>query len=73
MTRLYRSAKDLQHWYVFQESEGWLRLPAKIDGWTERRPVHGLQSLALREVPRWLAFHTGLLETTRCNPLPRAA
>jgi len=73
MPRLYRSDSDLQHWYVFVDSAGWLRFPAKINGWADRRPVITARGLGLREVPLWLSFNTGLLETTRKRRFSRAA
>jgi hypothetical protein len=60
MPRLYRSAKDLEHWFVFDDSTGWQKFPARIDGWAQRRPVRTVHGLDLREVPLWLSFHTGL-------------
>ena len=73
MPRLYRSSRDLEHWYVFEEFAGWVRFPAKINGWAERRPVRGLSGLDLREVPLRLSFNTGLWEAERGGGLRRAA
>jgi hypothetical protein len=60
MPRLYRSAKDLEHWFVFDESIGWVTFPARIDGWAARRPLRTVYGLGLRQVPLWLSFNTGL-------------
>ena len=71
MPRLFRNAKDLQHWYVLEDSTRWVRFPARINGWADRRPVLTLYGLDLREVPLWLSFNTGLVRTPR--RLTRAA
>lgn len=60
MRRLYRSPRDLQHWYVHEEGAGWFTFPAKANGWAQRRPVFAVSGLELREVPLWLSFKTGL-------------
>ena len=73
MPRLYRSSQDLQNWYAFLETDGWMRFPAKVNGWHQRQPVQGLHALGLREVPLWLSFHTGLLEAETGKSLRRAA
>jgi hypothetical protein len=66
--RLYRSVRDLEHWFVCDDREGWMSFPAKIDGWAERRPVHTVCDLDVREVPLGLSFNTGLLETCGRRP-----
>lgn len=73
MPRLYRSSRDLQHWYVYEDSMGWMSFPARENGWAERRPVASVQGLELREVPLWLSFNTGLPERQRRRRLVRAA
>jgi hypothetical protein len=73
MPRLYRSARDLQHWFVFEDSVGWVKFPAKLNGWAERLPVEGLHGLDLREVPLWLSFSTGLLEARAGRSRQQAA
>jgi len=73
MPRLYRSAKDFHHWFVYEDVVGWVRFPAKINGWAERRPVQGLQMLDLREAPLWLSFNTGLLDAGHSRRLSVAA
>ena len=73
MPRLYRSTRDLEHWFVYEDAAGWSRFPAKVNGWTERRPVRTICGLELREVPLWLSFNTGLLESTRPRRAVRAA
>jgi hypothetical protein len=47
---------------VFEELTGWMKFPAKINGWAERRPAPWLHELELHEVPLWLSFNTGLLD-----------
>lgn len=73
MPRLYRSARDLQHWYVFEEPVGWVTFPARINGWVDRRPVRTVSGLDLREVPLRLSFHTGLPAEKRARRLHVAA
>lgn len=73
MARLYRSARDLQHWYVYEDSAGWLSFPAKTNGWADRRPAGTVRGLDLREVPLWLSFNTGLLEAVSRRRFSRAA
>lgn len=63
MPRLYRSGRDLGHWFVFDRSFGWMIFPARLGGWAERRPLPTVYGLGLHEVPLWLSFNTGLLET----------
>ena len=73
MPRLYRSSKDLQHWFVYEDSMGWVIIPARVNGWASRRPVHTINGLDLKEVPLWLSFGTGMLENLRTQKLQRAA
>jgi hypothetical protein len=73
MPRLYRSSRDLEHWFVFEDSMGWMKFPARIDGWAERRPVRTVSGLDLREVPLWLSFNTGLQADRRGRRLHLAA
>lgn len=73
MIKLYRSARDLQHWFVHIPGTGWEQFPAKIDGWAERRLVTVLHYQDLNRVPLWLAFNTGLLEAIERRELDRAA
>jgi hypothetical protein len=73
MPRLYRSPKDLQHWFVFDDSLGWVTFPAQVNGWESRRPIRTVGGLDLKEVPLSLSFHTGLLENLRARKLQRAA
>jgi len=60
---LYRSTKDLEHWFVRIPGTGWARFPAKVNGWAEHRMVTMLSHRHLNRVPLWLAFNTGLLES----------
>jgi hypothetical protein len=73
VVRLYRSTKDLEHWFVRIPGEGWARFPAKVNGWAEHRTVTILSLRYLNRVPLWLAFNTGLLECTEKLGLERAA
>jgi hypothetical protein len=73
MPRLYRSPRDLEHWFVFEDSTGWVKFPARIKGWEDRQPVRTVSGLALREVPLWLSFNTGLPVAERERPLHVAA
>ncbi|HEX3747159.1 MAG TPA: hypothetical protein VHW09_24655 [Bryobacteraceae bacterium] len=73
MPHLYRSARDLEHWYVFDDCTGWVSFPARIDGWSARRPVSAVAGLGLQEVPLWLSFNTGLPYAVRARRLPHAA
>ena len=71
MPKLYRSANDLQHWFVYEDSAGWVRFPARVNGWADRVPLFSVQGLGLRPVPLWLSFNTGL--PTGVRRLHRAA
>jgi hypothetical protein len=73
MPRLYRSPRDLQHWFVHVGAIGWFSFPAKENGWSERRPVRTVFGLGLREVPLRLSFNTGLLEAVSSRRANRAA
>jgi len=73
MPRLYRCSKDLQHWFVYDDSMGWFSFPARVNGWASRRPVRTICGLNLKEVPLWLSFGTGLLDTPRTRKWQRAA
>jgi hypothetical protein len=73
VVRLYRTNRDWQHWFVLIPSTGWVRFPAKIDGWAERQHVTMLSREHLHEVPLWLAFNTGLLEARESQDLGNVA
>ncbi len=60
MPRLYRSATDLEHWFVHDGPTGWVRFPARINGWANRKAIRNVRGLDLREVPLRLSFNTGL-------------
>jgi hypothetical protein len=55
---LYRSANLLTHWIAWSERGGWVRFPAKPNGWSERTPYRG-DSAGLMAIPPRLAFNTG--------------
>jgi hypothetical protein len=71
MLRLYRSTRDLQHWFVCDRSARWVRFPARINGWADRQAIRNIYGLDLREVPLWMSFDTGLPMAAR--KLGRAA
>lgn len=73
MIELYRSSRDLQHWFVRIPGTGWARFPAKANGWAEHRIGTLLGTQHLNRVPLWLAFKTGLLEYIEKLNLERAA
>jgi hypothetical protein len=73
VVRLYRSTTDLEHWFVRIRGTGWVRFPAKVNGWAEHRIVTILSHEHLNQVPLWLAFRTGLLESMEKSGLDRAA
>lgn len=56
---LFRNVKDLDHWYV-PVARGWLRFPARANGWCAARVVRHLDETHLQPVPVWLAFNTGM-------------
>lgn len=57
---LHRNSHDLNHWYVCLSGQSWLKFPARINGWLERRRIPPVDALSVREVPDWLAFNTGM-------------
>ena len=64
MRRLFLTSQFPDCWIV-QTSEGPVfRVPAKLDGWEERTPAMGLNSLLLREVEVTRAFNTGIPGTS---------
>ncbi len=73
MTRLYRSPRDVQHWFAFSDANGWVSFPAQIGGWAHRRSLGSIAGLELSEVPLRLAFNTGLLEAQRRRRYAHAA
>jgi len=70
--KLYRNPRESQHWVVSLNG-CWMRFPAKIGGWGERRGLINLRGQRLQKVPLWLAFNTGLLEYLQKRNLGRAA
>ncbi|MGA2148204.1 MAG: hypothetical protein ABSH49_24920 [Bryobacteraceae bacterium] len=73
VVQLYRSTRDLQHWFVRIPGTGWVRFPAKVNGWAEHRMVTMFSQQHLNQAPLWLAFNTGLLEGIEKRGLDRAA
>jgi len=73
MLRMYRSSRDLEHWYVLEDSGAWVNFPARANGWADRRPVRTVYGLDLREVPLWLSFNTGLPTAARRGKMVKAA
>ena len=69
---LFRNATDLDHWYV-RVAPGWLRFPARANGWHSRRRVRHLAEADLQhlqQVPQWLAFNTGMPGTASGSKAP---
>lgn len=62
MFKLYRSAVHPNSWIAYSPETGWMMFPAHEAGWSERRPVRGLDPVHLREVPPRLAMNAGLPE-----------
>lgn len=63
--KLFRDSADLHHWTAYLPETGWFCFPATANGWDDRRPATTLDPVHLQEVPLWLAFNTGLLESDR--------
>lgn len=62
--RLYYTGQYPGSW-VSQTAEGaWVMFPAKLDGWDERQPASGIDSIRLREVPINQGFNTGMPGTS---------
>jgi hypothetical protein len=60
MIKLYTSREHPGHWIAYVPEAGWLSFPNRDNGWTERRPVRGLDPIHLRQVPVAMATRTGL-------------
>ena len=60
--QLFRSAVHLNEWIAYSDNIGWVMFPAKLNGWSERKPAGGLDPGHLRRIPLDRAFNTGLLE-----------
>jgi hypothetical protein len=58
--KLYQSIRNSQAWIAYTNEEGYVVFPARVGGWSARRPVSGLDPFDLREVPITHAFNTGL-------------
>jgi hypothetical protein len=71
--KLYRSSAHLHHWIAYSDSEGWTVFPARFNGWEERRPADSLHPDQLFEVPLWLSFNTGLIESLEARRRKQAA
>jgi hypothetical protein len=61
VVRLFRSPHDSQNWFAFSFKTGWVRFPARVGGWADRRPSSAPDPSF--EVPIERAFHTGMLES----------
>ena len=59
MIALYRSPNLLSHWIAHSEHLGWLLFPAKVNGWSERKPYQG-DTRRLSRVSARMGFNTGL-------------
>ena len=58
MLHLYRSPLLFTHWVAHSETSGWVMFPAKMNGWTERKPYRG-STEGLMRIPARLGFNTG--------------
>lgn len=61
--KLYRNSADLERWTAYLPETGWVSFPAVERGWERRLPAGPLDPHHLHEVPLWLAFNTGMLES----------
>jgi len=73
MIILYRSNYYPKDWFALLPGAGWVRFPAKSNGWAERRAVTPINQQQLHPVPLWLAFNTGLLEAIESSRIDFAA
>lgn len=58
--KLYQSGRNAQAWIAYTAEEGYVVFPARVGGWSARRPVRGLDPLDLREVSIRHAINTGM-------------
>jgi hypothetical protein len=63
--KLYRDLDHHDYWIAWSRNIGWVRFPARPNGWAERKPVVELDALHLREVSLAQAFDTDLIEAFR--------
>jgi hypothetical protein len=62
MIKLYTSMDHPREWVAYLPDAGWVVFPDGENGWEQRKPVHGLDPIHLRQVPLSLAARTGLLQ-----------
>ena len=60
MIKVFRDMEHPQTFVAEIPGTGWLRFPARENGWEQRQPARGLDPLHLREVPLSVAAGTGL-------------
>ena len=60
MIKLYTSMDHPKQWIAYTPDAGWLAFPNSENGWEQRKPVHGLDPIHLRQVPLQMASRTGL-------------
>ena len=58
--KLYRSTKYISHWFVWGPKLGWRMFPAEAGGWSKRKRARRTGQTDMKQVPRWLAFNTGV-------------
>jgi hypothetical protein len=68
--RLYRDLDHHDYWIAWSAKIGWVRFPARPNGWADRKPVVELGALHLREVPLAKAFNSDLIEAFRTTLFP---
>jgi len=60
MIKLYTSMDHPREWVAYVPDAGWLVFPNSENGWEQRKPIHGLDPIHLRQVPLSLAVNAGL-------------
>jgi hypothetical protein len=60
LDRLFHTLQYVNSWIAQTVKEGWVRFPAKLDGWDDREPAKGIDSIRLREVPLAQGVNTGM-------------
>jgi hypothetical protein len=68
--RLYRDLDHDDYWIAWSANIGWVRFPARPNGWAGRKPVVELEALRLREVSLAEAFNTVLIESFCAGFIP---
>jgi hypothetical protein len=68
--KLYRDLDHHDYWIAWSANVGWVRFPARPNGWADRKPVVELDTLHLCEVSLAQAFNTDLIEAFRTTFFP---